>query len=140
MTRYATQIMGGLRRVPVLKTASRFSAWGCIMAVAVLSLTPAEQMTRTDLGGHVEHVLAYAGTAFITAVAFAERGMSRVVLALLTYAGSLEFLQRFSPGRISSIWDFMFSGTGVLAGVGVFALLAKWLSGWTEPNSQRLPR
>jgi len=84
--------------------------------------------------------MAYSGTAFITAMAFAERGLSRLALALLIYAGGLEFLQRFSPGRTSSIWDFMFSGAGVLAGVAAFALLAKWLSGSTEPNSQRLSR
>ena len=108
--------------------ASRFAAWGCIIAVAVLSLTPAEQMLRTGHSGHVEHVLAYAGTTFLTAMAFAERGLSRLALALLIYAGGLEFLQRFSPGRTSSIWDFMFSGTGILMGVGAFALLAKWLS------------
>ena len=109
------------------KTASRFLAWGCNAAVALLSLTPAEQMLRTGLSGHVEHVLAYAGTAFITAMAFAERGLSRIALALLAYAGSLEFLQLFSPGRTSSIWDFMFSGMGVLMGIGAYALLASGL-------------
>ena len=74
----AERTIPGLRRVLRLKTTSRFLAWGCLMAVAVLSLTPEEQMTRTGLSGHAEHVLAYAGTAFITAVAFAERGMSRL--------------------------------------------------------------
>jgi VanZ family protein len=68
-------------------------------------------MLRTGHSGHVEHVLAYAGTTFLTAMAFAERGLSRLALALLIFAGGLEFLQRFSPGRTSSIWDFMFSGT-----------------------------
>ena len=116
--------MVGLR----LNTATRFSAWACILAVTVLSLTPAEQMMRTGVGGHVEHVLAYAGTAFITAMAFAERGFSRVIMALIVYAGGLEFLQRFSPGQTSSIGDFMFSSAGVVTGVCVFALLAKWLS------------
>ncbi len=98
------------------------------MAVAFLSLTPSEQMLRTGFSGRAEHVVAYAGTGFVTALAFAERGLLRVMLALLAYAGGLEFLQRFSPGRTSSICDFMFSGTGVLLGVGALALLAKWLS------------
>ena len=111
-----------------LKIASRLAAWACNVAVAVLSLTPSEQMLRTGLSGQVEHVLAYTGTALITAMAFAERGLSRIALALLIYAGGLEFLQRFSPGRTSSIWDFLFSGAGVLIGIGVFALLAKWVA------------
>lgn len=132
--------MAGLRRVFRLKTTSRILAWSCILAVAFLSLTPAEQMLRTGFGGRVEHVLAYAATGFITGLAFAERGLSRVTLALVAYAGSLEFLQRFSPGRISSIVDFMFSGTGVLVGVGALALLAKWLPRLTEPNGHVLSR
>lgn len=121
-----------------LKSTSRFLAWGCIIALAVLSLMPSEQMMRTGLSGRVEHLMAYAGTACIAAMAFAERGLFRLILALLIYAGSLEFLQRFSPGRTSSILDFMFSGSGVFLGAGAFALLAKWLS--TEANGQRPSR
>ena len=132
--------MAGLRSAFHFKTAIRFLAWGCILAVAVLSLTPADQMLRTGFGARIEHVLAYAGTGFITALAFAERRLFRVMLALLAYAGGLEFLQRFSPGRSSTVWDFMFSGMGVLLGVGTLALLAKWLPGLTAPDSQRLPR
>lgn len=118
-----------------LKTTSRFLAWGCIVALAVLSLVPSEQMLRTGLTGRLEHLMAYAGTACIAAMAFAQRGLFRLICALLIYAGSLEFLQRFSPGRTSSILDFMFSGTGVLLGAGAFALLARRLS--TEANGQR---
>lgn len=132
--------MAVLGRAFRLKTASRILAWSCILAVAFLSLTPAEQMLRTGFGGRVEHVLAYAATGFITAFAFAERGLVRIALALVAYAGSLEFLQRFSPGRISSIVDFMFSATGVLVGVGALALLAKWLPRLTEPDGHVLSR
>lgn len=131
--------MAGFRRASI-KTIIRISAWSCIVAVAFLSLTPSEQMLRTGFSGRAEHVVAYAGTGFVAALAFAERGLLRVMLALLAYAGCLEFLQRFSPGRTSSIWDFMFSGTGVLLGVGALALLAKWLPGSIEPDSQRLSR
>jgi|SoiMethySBSTD1v2_1073268.scaffolds.fasta_scaffold847767_1 hypothetical protein len=130
--------MAGLRRAFRLKTASRILAWSCILAVAFLSLIPAEQMLRTGFNGRAEHVLAYAATGFVTGLAFAERGLLRIILALLAYAGGLEYLQRFSPGRISSIEDFMFSGTGVLVGVGALALLARWLPGLTEPDNQVL--
>ena len=107
----------------VSNTATQLLAWLCIVAVAVLSLTPAEQMTRTGWSGHIEHVVAYAGTAFVTAMAFPKRGVFQTTLALVIYAGSLEFLQRFSPGRTSSICDFVFSGVGVVVGACAFALL-----------------
>ena len=103
------------------------------LAIAVLSLVPAEQITRTGLSGHVEHVLAYAGTAFIMAMAYGEWGLARVIAALLTYAGALEFLQRFSPGRASRFGDYMFSSTGVLIGIGAFVLLSKLLSNSSVP-------
>lgn len=112
-----------------LRTASRVAAWGCLTAIAVLSLMPAEQMTRSGLGGHVEHVLAYAGTALTVAMAYAQRGVSRIMYVLLGYAGCLEFLQRFSPGRTSSFLDFTMSGAGVLIGIAAFALLSRrWQS------------
>jgi len=84
--------MAGLRRAFRLKTASRILAWSCILAVAFLSLIPAEQMLRTGFNGRAEHVLAYAATGFVTGLAFAERGLLRIILALLAYAGGLEYL------------------------------------------------
>jgi hypothetical protein len=35
---------------------------GCIIALATLAWLPANDMTRTTLGGHVEHFIAYLGT------------------------------------------------------------------------------
>ena len=43
----------------------RLPAWGCVILLAVLSLLPAEEMVRTGVDGHLEHVIAYAGTAFL---------------------------------------------------------------------------
>jgi hypothetical protein len=43
----------------------RLPAWGCVVLLAVLSLLPAEEMVRTGVDGHLEHVIAYAGTAFL---------------------------------------------------------------------------
>jgi hypothetical protein len=124
------------QRFLVQRTINRCAAWACIMAVAVLSLVSGEQMTRTGLSGHFEHVLAYVGTAFITAAAYGERTIIWATFALLTYAGALEFLQRFSHGRTSRIEDYMFSGVGVLIGVGAFALLSRLLSLSNEPASR----
>ena len=100
-----------------LAGALRFGAWGCVLAIAILSLLPAEEMVRTSLGGHIEHAVAYAGTASIMALAYAKRRLSSVAAALIVYAGVLEFLQRFSPGRHSSVDDFLASSVGVLIGI-----------------------
>jgi hypothetical protein len=110
----------------VVKAAIRVCAWTCVVALPVLSLVPQGQIERTGLGGHTEHVLAYAGTAIAVGLAYADRGLW-VLLALLAYGGLLEFLQVFSPGRVSSLDDFAFTATGVLLGTGAARLSKRLL-------------
>jgi VanZ family protein len=114
----------------------RVGAWASVVALAALSLVPSEHITRTDLGGSVEHLAGYTCAAIAVATAYSERGALRILLTLLAYAGFLEFLQRFSPGRTSSLGDFMFSAWGVLLGVtGV--VLSKRLLPWSVAAAGR---
>jgi len=109
------------------RRALRLAGGAALGALAVLSLLPADQVTRTGIGGHIEHVIAYAGTAFLCTAGW--RGGARpqpVILALLAYAGALEFLQRYSPGRVSSLGDFIFSGSGILIGVCALMIVRAW--------------
>jgi VanZ family protein len=115
-----------LKEVPVperLKRATRIAAWLAIAALAVVSLLPASLLVRTELGGGMEHMLAYLGTALLTALAYDERGSVRPLALLLAYAAVLEYLQRFSPGRHSQLNDFLFSAAGVMIGIAGFTLL-----------------
>jgi VanZ family protein len=93
-----------------------------VLALVPLSLLPAGLLMRTGIGGHLEHMLAYAGTVFVVAMARGDRGILHSCLVLIAYAGVLEFLQRFSPGRTSSLHDFMFSTGGVVLVSAVVAL------------------
>jgi VanZ family protein len=102
----------------------------CVLAIALLSLLPADRITRTTLGGHLEHVFAYLATASIAGMAYRERPLAQVVLALIAYAGSLEFLQRFPPGRSSSLEDFVFSALGIALGIAISALLNQLSGIW----------
>jgi VanZ family protein len=74
-------------------------------------------MVRTGLPGQLEHFVAYAGSA---AIAVAGYGMSRGSMPIIggfwVYAGILEYLQHFSPGRHPSIADFAASAFGALCG------------------------
>jgi VanZ family protein len=80
---------------------------------------------RTGWGGHAEHTVAYAGTTFLVAAAYG--GWARVIVAMLVYAGALELLQHFSPGRTPSLVDYMFSGLGIVAGIAAATLLHRCL-------------
>jgi hypothetical protein len=64
---------------------------GCIIALATLAWLPEKFMTRTTLGGHAEHFIAYLGTAIIMGLAFSKSPRVAVQCVLLiTYATILE--------------------------------------------------
>jgi VanZ family protein len=105
-----------------LLLVGRAAAWSCVVAITLLSLLPGEEMVRTDLGGHVEHVLAYSITALIAVYAYNSIAPYRVFGALTLFAACLEYLQRFSPGRHSRLIDFLFSALGVGVGAAIFII------------------
>jgi VanZ family protein len=103
----------------------RAAASCAIAAIGILSLLPGDVVAhiRTSLGGHLEHVGAYAATALITAITYVDHSRFKITLSLVLYAAVLEYLQRFSPGRHSSFVDLMFSSTGVMLGIATFQVL-----------------
>jgi VanZ family protein len=113
-------------------TSLRFLTWCCVILLAVLSLLPAQEMVRTGLPGRLEHFVAYAGSA---AVAMAGYGASRrgvqIIGGFWVYAGILEYLQHFSPGRHPAIEDFAASALG-----GCAAVLLSPSSGGAYPYSR----
>ena len=110
----------GCRQLPRWVTGGlRFAALGCMALIAVLSLLPAEDMVRTGLGGHIEHAAAYAGTALLVGFGFSRYGLGRIAAMLVVYAGVLEPLQHFSPGRHPGLDGWLASSFGVLVGIGL---------------------
>jgi VanZ family protein len=112
-------------------------AWGCVILLAVLSLLPAEEMVRTSLGGHIEHAIAYAGTAFLFGLSYPAWGWQRIAIALVIYAGILELLQNFSPGRHPAVLDWISSSAGALMGITFIrvgdAVWRRWRAhGWID--------
>jgi hypothetical protein len=69
-------------------------------------------MVRTGLPGRLEHFVAYAGSAAIAMAGYgANRGGMQIIGGFWVYAGILEYLQHFSPGRHPAIEDFAASRT-----------------------------
>ncbi|HYG90244.1 MAG TPA: hypothetical protein VD978_28760 [Azospirillum sp.] len=106
----------------------RIATWTCVLLITVLSLLPGEDMVRTSMGGHVEHAVAYAGTTFFAVLAYGLRSDAGwLTIGLIGYAGGLEFLQRYSPGRTPAVEDFLASSAGVLIGLTVALVIrALW--------------
>ena len=98
---------------------------GCIIALMTLAWLPAEVMTRTTLGGHAEHFIAYLGSATIMGLTFRKSPRLAVLCTLLImYAAILEVGQLYSPGRHASLQDLAFSSAGVVTG-GLFLWMAR---------------
>jgi VanZ family protein len=98
---------------------------GCIIALMTLAWLPEKAMTRTMLGGHAEHFIAYLGTATVMGLTFRKSPRLAVLCSLLImYAAILEVGQLYSPGRHASFQDLAFSSAGVVTG-GWFLWMAR---------------
>jgi VanZ family protein len=98
-------------------TAFRVLTWTCICLLAILSLLPAEELVRTGISGELEHFAAYAATASVATVAYGRSySGTRIIGLIWAYAGILECLQHFSPGRHPAMGDFAASGSGAWCG------------------------
>jgi VanZ family protein len=116
-------------RTGTLRMSLGFLTWCCVVLLAFLSLLPAEDMTRTGFPGEVEHFAAYACSAAIAVAGYGlNRGRLLIVGSFWLYAGILEYLQHFSPGRHPTFLDFAASALGALCGEVAIVLLWRWRS------------
>jgi VanZ family protein len=100
-----------------VETSFRILTWCCIILLAVLPLLPAQDTVRTGIPGQLEHFVAYAGSTTIAIAGYGRRrGTVRIIDLFWIYAGILEYLQHFSPGRHPSLADFAASALGAFSG------------------------
>src|SRR3984893_14950061 len=126
---------------PVM-TIFRVLTWCCVIAFAVLSLLPAQELAdlsllpaletaRSRLPPQLEHFFAYAGAAAIAMAGHGpSRGSTRIIGGLWMCAGILEYLRHFSPRRHPWIEGFAAAALGALCGGLAAALL------WRRPLDQ----
>ena len=92
-------------------------------------------MARTGFPGPLEHIIAYAGSTATAVAGYAlNRGASRIIGCFWLYAGVLEYLQNFSPGRSPELVDFAASAFGALCGGVAVLLLWRWRSAPLGPR------
>jgi VanZ family protein len=122
-----------LTEAPRRSALLRAAFIACIIALAILAWLPPEAMTRTRLGGHAEHFIAYLGTATVMGLAFQKSPRLAVqCVVLIAYAAILEAGQSFSPGRHASFQDFAFSSAGVVIGGLCLWIARTRMSSWLK--------
>ena len=102
----------------------RAGAWFCVVLLAYLSLIPGDLQVRTGFSGLLEHLVAYLGTAMLFALGYPYK-RPQTGLVLVAYAGLLETLQAFSPGRTAHPLDACASAAGAILGVVAVTWLAR---------------
>jgi hypothetical protein len=111
-----------------LKSGFKLVGWLAILTIAVLSLVPGEIRPHTLSVSQLEHVIAYAITGALLAVGYPILTQRVLIVAGLTcYAGILEIIQLWVPGRTSKIIDLVAGSSGALAGVLLVLALQSWL-------------
>ena len=109
----------------------RISFFGCLFILALLAWLPGSVMTRTMLGTHSEHFVAFLGTAISMGLAFQRR--PRLIMQcvlLVVYAALLEAGQLYAPGRHASFQDFAYSASGVVAGTLLLSMARPRVLSW----------
>ena len=124
-------------RAPLVMTSLRVLTWCSVILLAVISLLPGQwlaalsllplmMMLRTVLPAPLEHFVAYAGVAAIAMAGYGSGRVDvRIIGGLSVYAGILEYVRDFSPGRHPSIGRFVGSVLGALCGGLAVALLSR---------------
>ena len=128
------QSSGALSRLPhMLIWLVRLAAVGCLIALPLLSLLPADQIERTPAGKNFEHFTAYFGTALLLTLGIAApRRRIYAALALVALAGVLEVAQGFTQTRSSELAQFLGGSAGVGAGLLAGTLgraMLRWIFG-----------
>lgn len=91
--------------------------YGCLAAVAVLSLVPAATLPDPGVSDKLSHLVAYAVLCLLGLAAYPGRAaFAWMVIGLLGYGALMELLQTLSPGRSMEGADILANGAGVLIG------------------------
>jgi VanZ family protein len=110
-----------------------------ITVLTMLAWLPAHAMTRTSLGGHAEHLLAYLATTIVMGLALPGRPRLAVQgVLLIGYAAILEVGQLHTAGRHASFDDFAFSAAGVSIG-GLITWIVRARLGAMTPAASAAP-
>jgi hypothetical protein len=124
-----------LDRSRYLLKACRLFSWAAISAIAILSLVPGELRPQTGASHYFEHFIAYSLAATALTLVYRDRiGPIGLLLGIVLYAGTLETVQLWVPGRAARLSDFGLSSLGGLAGISL-ALLAQRMARRTRATS-----
>jgi VanZ family protein len=103
---------------------SKASAWLLVVAITILSVVPSTSRPITPAAHELEHFLIYLATGLVFGIGY-PRSPWTLAIGLVTFAGAIEFVQLFIPGRHARLSDFTIDSVAVCLGVTVSYVLAR---------------
>jgi VanZ family protein len=103
--------------------AAQITAWLLAAVITALSVVP--PWLRPETG--VQHDLEHFSIFFMTGIAFGFgywRRPSVVTIALVVFAGMIEIVQMFVPGRHARLSDFIVDALALCVGAALAAIVA----------------
>lgn len=110
-----------------------------LIAIAVLSLVPAEFRPDTGAPHDIEHGAIFALFGLALVLGFRLRLWTWVMLGPL-FAAAIELAQLYVPGRHSRLSDFLVDAAGALIGSLCAALLFKFGRVWVASEAVSRPQ
>jgi VanZ family protein len=96
--------------------AARIVAWLLTLTILVLSLGPASLLPETRIPREVGHFTIFAAMGFAFGLGYARR-YAAIAIVMLIFAGAIETLQLFVPGRSALLTDFFLDTLALFYGV-----------------------
>jgi VanZ family protein len=119
-----SQLLSMNIRKSYMAKLSKASAWLLVVAITVLSVVPSTSRPITPAAHDLEHFLIYLATGLAFGIGY-PRAARRLAIGLVVFAGAIEFVQLFIPGRHSRLSDFIIDAVAVCLGVTVSYLFAR---------------
>ncbi len=103
---------------------ARYAGWSLAIAIIVASIVPADLRPQTGAPHNLEHFVIYAVTGVVFGLGYAGKRPA-LALFLILFAGSVEFVQLFVPGRHARAVDFIVDALASCVGVLAVSLVSR---------------
>ena len=110
-----------------MRTVCRLIGWMLLLAIVVLSVSPASYRPVTGASNSFEHLAIFLTVGAVLAIGYRGR-LPLMAGGLLLFCGLVEVLQFWVPGRHARLSDFLVDAASALAGVAIAALAERGLS------------
>lgn len=106
---------------PLAQVMYRLGGWSMALIIIALSLVPPDFRPESGTPHHFEHFVIFCATGAAFGLGYNSNRLVPAV-ALVLFAGAIEFAQIFAPGRHARLSDFLVDAFAACLGIAVSAV------------------